>query len=138
MWRIISNTKGFTLIEAMIAVFLTMIAVVSVLTMQPTSWKAASKADYMGRAAGIMQSELELRENQIMMGTIPASPINQTIQAGGSGTNAGDASFNVITTTTNPGANRWLVNVRVAWPGNCPGGSCRITSSMLVTRQSGF
>lgn len=134
----ISDTKGFTLVEALIAVLLTMVAIVSVLTMQPTSWKAASKSDYLGRAAGVMQSELELRENQIMRGTIPTSPINQTIQAGGSGTNAGDASFSVVTTTTNPGTNRWLVNVRVSWTGNCPGGTCNITSSMLVTRQSGF
>ena len=138
MLRTISDIKGFTLVEAMIAVFLTMIAVVSILSMQPTSWRAAGKADYMGRAAGVMQSELELRENQIMLGTIPASPINQTVQAGGSGDNAGDATFNITTTTTNPGANRWLVNVRVAWPGNCAGGTCNITSSMLVTRQSGF
>jgi Tfp pilus assembly protein PilV len=138
MLRTILSIKGFTLVEAMIAVFLTMIAVVSVLSMQPTSWRAASKADYMGRAAGVMQSELELRENQIMIGTIPASPINQTVQVGGAGTNAGDATFGVTTTTTNPGANRWLVNVRVTWPGNCFGGTCSITSSMLVTRQAGF
>ena len=138
MFPLISNNKGFTIVEAMIAVFLTIIAVMAVLTMQPTSWRAATKADYMGRAAGVMQSELELRENQIMLGTIPASPITQTIQAGGSGTNAGDAVFNVITTTTNPGANRWLVNVRVTWPGSCGGGICNITSSILVTRQSGF
>jgi len=122
----------------MIAVFLTLVAVVSILTLQPTSWRAAGKADYLGRAAGVMQSELELRENQIMLGTVPASPINQTIQAGGSGANQGDAVFNVVTTTTNPGANRWLVNVRVSWPGNCAGGTCNITSSMLVTRQAGF
>jgi Tfp pilus assembly protein PilV len=138
MLRTISNNKGFTLVEAMIAVFLTVIAAVAILSMQPTSWRAAAKADYMGRAAGVMQSELELRENQIMLGTIPASPINQTIQVGGSGTNAGDATFNVTTTTTNPGANRWLVNVLVTWPGNCGGGTCNVTSSMLVTRQAGF
>lgn len=135
----ISNKRGFTIVEAMIAVFLTITAILAVLAMQPTSWRAASKADYMGRAAGVMQSELELRENQIMMGTIPSSPITQTLQAGGSGTQTGDAAFNVTTTTTNPGANRWLVNVLITWPGrNCGGGVCSITSSILVTRQSGF
>jgi len=138
MLRTISNIRGFTLVEAMIAVFITTIAVVAIFTMNPTSWKAVAKADYMGRAAGVMQSELELRENQIMSGTIPASPINQTILASGGGDYAGDAAFNVTTTTTNPGTNRWLVNVRVTWPGNCLGGTCNITSSMLITRQSGF
>jgi len=134
----ISNIKGFTLVEAIIAIFITTIAVIAIFTMNPTSWKAVAKADYMGRAAGIMQSELELRESQIMSGTIPASSINQTLQASGGGNFAGDASFNVTTTTTNTGTNRWLVNVRVTWPGNCLGGTCNITSSMLVTRQSGF
>ncbi len=138
MLRTISNIKGFTLVEALIAVFITTIAVVAIFTMNPTSWKAVAKADYMGRAAGVMQSELELRESQIMSGTIPASPINQTILASGGGNFAGDAAFNVTTTTTNTGTNRWLVNVRVTWPGNCLGGTCNITSSMLITRQSGF
>lgn len=136
--RTISSIKGFTLVEAIIAVFITTITVIAVFTMNPTSWRAVAKADYMGRAAGVMQTELELRENQIMSGTIPASPINQNLQASGGGTFAGDAAFNVTTTTTNTGANRWLVNVRVMWPGNCLGGTCNITSSMLVTRQSGF
>ncbi|MEN6375790.1 MAG: prepilin-type N-terminal cleavage/methylation domain-containing protein [Smithella sp.] len=138
MLRTISNIRGFTLVEAMIAVFITTIAVVAIFTMNPTSWKAVAKADYMGRAAGVMQSELEMRESQIMSGTIPASPINQTILASGGGNYDGDAAFNVTTTTTNPGTNRWLVNVRVTWPGNCLGGTCNITSSMLITRQSGF
>ena len=134
----ISNIKGFTLVEAVIAIFITTIAIIAVFTMNPTSWKAVAKADYMGRAAGIMQAELELRESQIMSGTIPASPINQILQASGGGNFAGDASFNITTTTTNTGTNLWLVNVRVTWPGNCLGGTCNITSSMLVTRQSGF
>lgn len=123
--------------EAMIAFFLTTIAVVSVLSMQPTAWRAAGKADYLGRAAGVMQSELELRENQIMLGNIPTPPPNQTVTASG-GTNAGDATFNLTTTITNPSTNSYLVKVNVAWKGNCAGGTCNIASSMLVTPQSGF
>lgn len=136
--HIILNSKGFTLIEAMIAVLLTMVGAIAVLSLQPQAWMTAGKADHIGRAAGVMQTELELRENQIMLGTIPASPINQTFQVSGGGNHSGDATFNIITTTTNPGANRWLVNVRVTWPGNCSGGTCNISSSMLVTRQAGF
>lgn len=138
MLPIILSDKGFSLLEVIIAMLLTTVAVISILPMQDASIRTAGRSDYLGRAAGIMQSELELRENQIMLGTIPASPISQTVHVGGSGSIAGDASFDVTTTTSSPGTNRWLVNVNVAWPGNCAGGTCNITSSILVTRQSGF
>jgi Tfp pilus assembly protein PilV len=134
----ILNIKGISLVEVMIAMFLTMIAVISILPMQDMSLKTASRSDYLGRAAGIMQAELEARENQIMIGTIPTSPINQPITVSGfSGAIDGDVTFNVVTTTgTNPlGANSWLVNVRVTWTGGPANG---ISSSMIVTKQSRF
>jgi Tfp pilus assembly protein PilV len=123
----------------MIAMFLTTIAVISILPMQDMSLRTASRSDYLGRATGIMQAELEARENQIMIGTIPASPIPpQTITVSGfSGAIDGDVTFNVVTTIgTNPlGANSWLVNVRVTWTGRPANG---ISSSMIVTKQSRF
>ena len=133
----ILNIKGISLVEVMIAMFLTMIAVISILPMQDMSLKTASRSDYLGRAAGIMQAELEARENQIMIGTIPASPINQAITVSGVNGAAGDATFNVVTTTsTNPlAANSWLVNVRVTWTGGPANG---VYSSIIVTRQSSF
>jgi Tfp pilus assembly protein PilV len=123
----------------MIAMFLTTIAVISILPMQDMSLRTASRSDYLGRATGIMQAELEARENQIMIGTVPASPIPpQTITVSGfSGAIDGDVTFNVVTTIgTNPlGANSWLVNVRVTWTGRPANG---ISSSMIVTKQSRF
>jgi Tfp pilus assembly protein PilV len=137
--RIIFCSKGISLVEVMIAMFLTTIAVISILPMQDMSLRTASRSDYLGRATGIMQAELEARENQIMIGTIPASPIPpQTITVSGfSGAIDGDVTFNVVTTIgTNPlGANSWLVNVRVTWTGRPANG---ISSSMIVTKQSRF
>jgi Tfp pilus assembly protein PilV len=134
--KIFSN-KGISIVEALIAAFLTAIAVISLLPMQDVSQRTGFRADYLGRAAGIMQSELELRENQIMIGTTLTSPINQTITVSGQSGVTGDATFNVVTTTTanvSP-INSWLVNVRVTWTGGPANG---INSSIIVTRQTRF
>ncbi len=127
--------------EALMAALLTAVAVISLLPMQDTSMRTGFRADYLGRATGIMQHELELRENQIMIGTIPASPINQQITVSDpiNGTSAatGDATFNVVTTTAVniSAANSWLVNVRVTWTGGPANG---INSSIIATRQMRF
>ena len=113
--------------ESMVAMFLTTIAIVSLMAMQPLSWQSAGKANQLGRASGIMQTELESIENDIMRGTIPANKINVE-------ENAGSARYIVNTTITNPATNRWLVHVSVNWTGNSTG----IKSSMIVTRQMGF
>ncbi len=136
MTKIFSN-KGISIIESLMAALLTAVAIISLLPMQDTSMKTGFRADYLGRAAGIMQSELELRENQIMIGTIPASPINQTITVSGQTGAPGDATFNVVTTTAvNISApNSWLVNVRVTWTGGPANG---INSSVIATRQTRF
>lgn len=125
-----NNSKGITLVECMIAVFLTAIAVISLMTMQPLSWKSAGKSDYLGRAAGILQREQEARLNYIMRGTTPllaASTNNQTITEG-------NITYTLVTTISIPAPNKWAVNVKVTWPNTVKG----ITSSMLVTRQMGF
>jgi len=136
----ILNIKGISLVEVMIAMFLTMIAVISILPMQDMSLKTASRSDYLGRAAGIMQAELEARESQIMnsANAVTLGVVNQpSVTVSGLLGVSGDATFNVVTTTgTNPlGANSWLVNVRVTWTGGPANG---ISSSMIVTRQSRF
>ena len=139
--RTFLNNKGISLVEVMIAMFLTTIAVISILPMQDMSLRTAGRSDYLGRATGIMQAELEAQENQIMIGTVPATPINinsQEIKVSGvNGVIDGDVTFKVVTTTsTNPlGTNSWLVNVRVTWTG---GPANVISSSMIVTRQSRF
>jgi len=135
----ILNIKGISLVEVMIAMFLTTIAVISILPMQDMSLRTASRSDYLGRAAGILQSELELRESQIMNSAndVTLGVVNQpSVTVSGLLGVSGDATFNIATkTSVNPNANNsWIVNVRVTWTGNATG----ITSSMIVTRQSRF
>lgn len=132
------NDKGFGLVEVVIAMFLTAIAVIALLPMQDTSIRTAGKSDLMGRAAGILQTELETIENQIMLGTIPPNIDNQPVNVAGNGVSQGNATFFVTTSIASPATNYWRVNVRVAWPGNCLGASCSVTNSILVTRQSAF
>jgi hypothetical protein len=140
----IFNNKGISIVEAMIAAFLTAVAVVSLLPMQSTSLRTGFRADYLGRAVGIMQSELEHRENQLMCTGVPPTcgippcTINQTITVSDpiNGTSAatGDATFTIVTMITSPtgSPNQWLVNVTVTWTGGPASG---ITSSIFVTRQ---
>lgn len=111
----------------MIAAFLTTAVIVGLMSMQSLSWQAAGRSDQLGRATGILQMELEDLENDIMRGAVPAVKNNVSVSAG---------TFNLFVTTSidDSVANRWLVNVRVTWPGNANG----ITSSMFVARQMGF
>jgi Tfp pilus assembly protein PilV len=129
-----SNNKGITLVGSMIAVFLTAIAIISLMPMQDMAIKATSRSDYLGRAEGILQSELELQENLIMnsTGTVVTGVVkNQTVYASGltSGI-SGDASFNILTTITPSTTNSWIVNAKVTWTGNTTG----IKSSIIVVQ----
>lgn len=133
-----SNNKGISLLECMIAVFITTIAIVSIMPMQSTAIKTASRADYRSRAEGIMQSELEFRESQIMnvANPIPPDVNNVPITVSGLAGISGDATFYLTTITrVNPGVtNSWIVNVKVTWKENATG----ITSSIMVVPQMGF
>ena len=135
----IFNNKGISIIETLMAALLTVVAIISLLPMQDISVRTGFRADYLGRAQGIMQTALETSELQVMIPTIPVSlgTSTATVRVSGQSGVAGDATFTVVTTTTvNPSApNSWLVNVRVTWTGGPANG---INSSMIVTKQLGF
>ncbi len=134
------NNKGISLIESMIAVFLTAIAIIALMPMQDMSLRTAYRSDYVGRATMILQSELELQEAFIMrtnnlgaivIGTLPTRVVRGSNVPGV----AGDITFNIVTTVrANPAspANSFLVNARVTWP---PMNTIGITSSIIVKRQ---
>jgi len=135
----ILNNKGISIIEAVMAALLTAVAVISLLPMQDTSLRTGFRADYLGRAVGIMQYELEQCENQLMssgIATATACPPNKVITMSdpinGTSVASGDATFTVVTTVTNPAVNQWIVNVRVTWTRGPANG---ISSSVFVTRQ---
>ncbi len=58
MLTTVCNKRGLGIIEVLITLFLTAVGIMALLSMQPQSWKAASRSDFMGRAAGILHSEL--------------------------------------------------------------------------------
>ncbi|HOJ52417.1 MAG TPA: hypothetical protein PLT64_08350 [Syntrophales bacterium] len=136
MWRTISNEKGLGLIEVVIAIFLTTVAVLAILALQPSAWRTAGRSDYLGRAANLLYDELQRYEATIMnpCQPIPAASASRVAYASNLGTSqVGDATFTITTTVTDLGSNTWRVTTRVAW-GNHPG----ITESMIVTRQETY
>jgi hypothetical protein len=131
------SERGLGLVEVIIAMFITTVAVMAILALQPSAWTTAGKSDYMGRAAGILHEELERQEAIIMnpccaVATGTTGPV--AVLASGQATAlAGDAQFNVTRTITLEATNVWRVTVRVAWA-NHPG----ISESLVVTRQQPY
>jgi len=128
------------MVEVLITLFLTAVGIMALLSMQPTAWNTAGKSDFMGRAAGILQSELERNELQIMN---PANGVTtgilaaKTMYASSQSTRqTGDVPFTVNTTVLPLGAstNAWTVTIRVTWPGNTRG----ISETAIVSRQEYF
>jgi Tfp pilus assembly protein PilV len=127
------------MVEVMIAMFITVVAIISIFSLLPLSWQTAGKSDYLGRAAGILQTELELREGQVMRNNIPAlGTTTRNVQVSDPFTVSagirGDATMSVRTTISRRTNNSWLVTVNVTWPGNPQG----LTNSIIATPQMFF
>lgn len=130
---IIKNNKGLTILECIIAIFLTTIMVVSLVSMQSLSWTGASRSDYLGRAQGLLQRELEIQESAVMGGNLSAANVTACLSnnCGTAVCGTRGAVFTIKTLRINNGANitgTWLVNVNVTWPKSTKG----ITSSIIV------
>ncbi|MGE5843398.1 MAG: type IV pilus modification PilV family protein [Syntrophaceae bacterium] len=134
------NNRGITIVEVLITLFLTAVGIMALLSMQPTSWNAAGRSDFMGRAAGILQSELERNElwimnpaNAVSTGVLPVRNVNASSQ---STQQAGDVPFTVNTTVLPLGSatNAWTVTIQVTWPGNTRG----VQETAIVSRQEYF
>jgi len=137
MLHSICNKRGISLVEVLIAIFLTAVGLMAIMSMQPTAWRAAASADFRGRAAEILHSRLETAEQNIMNPCIAvnAGITNATVFASNQAAAApGDVSFNVQTNIQNIGTNTWRVNITVTWPGNAVG----INSGIVVIRQERF
>ena len=137
MLRLPCNKKGLGLIEVVIAMFLTVVAVLAIFSLVAPTWKTAARSDYLGRASGILYEELVRQEARIMNaccsvteGVLPTTAVNSSGQPTAQ---SGDAQFTVTTTITNVATNVWIVNVRVAWMGHSG-----ISESQVVTRQDSF
>jgi len=134
------NPKGITIVESIVSILLLSIAVVAAMSMQPTSWKASARSDYVGRAVMLLHRELMTQEASIMnpCNTVTVGTTTKTVFTSYQGTRVeGDASFNVRTTITAVAGttNAWRVQINVSWP---PLNNNGITDNLIVTRQENF
>jgi Tfp pilus assembly protein PilV len=138
------NNRGVGLIEVLIAIFLTAVGIMALLSLQPLGWSTTAKSDYMGRASGILYKTLEDYENKILN---PCNAImlgdqaEAKIQVSGKDVAiAGDIIYTVNTTIAQDGANprAFLVTVTVAWTNSTTGASSSIAESLAIARQELF
>ncbi|MCX5917090.1 MAG: hypothetical protein NTX30_10510 [Deltaproteobacteria bacterium] len=134
------------MIEVLISVVLISFGVLSLLTLLPSGWRLSARSDMLGRAAGILQGELERNEAWIMNEKNQVTPVPKTGSSPppfyASGRKPplpplpGDIPYGVTTEIEELGGGigGWRVRVRVTWPGNPTG----ITESVIVTRQLFF
>jgi prepilin-type N-terminal cleavage/methylation domain-containing protein len=141
MFNSIYTNKGLTLIEVLIALFLTSVGVLALLSLQPSAWNLTGRSDRLGRAGGILHQELEVNEALLMNPNYPnpciaTNPLVTTRNVNASGQSTpqpGDATFGVQTTIRDNVTN-WSVRVWVTWPGNANG----ISETRTVIRQEPF
>ncbi len=143
-------SKGMSLVEVLIAVSLITIGLLGLMTLQPTAWRASNRSDYMGRAAMMLQQELEVHR-AFIMNSNNANPCqftnplttNRTVYASGQATPQpqGDVAYTVQTIITDLAPTEplefrktWRVVVQINWPGTNAG----ITDSVVVGRQLSF
>jgi Tfp pilus assembly protein PilV len=142
MFNSTSNNRGIGLIEVVIALFLLSIGVLSVLSLQPSSWNLSGKADSLSRGGGLLRSELEANEILLMNPNFPnpciaVNPLVATrtvFSSNEAAAQSGDFTFTVQTTILDNLNGTWSLRVRVTWPANNTG----ISESRVVTRQEPF
>lgn len=141
MLNILSNKRGITLIEGLIAILITSVGLMALLSMQSPAWRLSGKSDYMGRGAGILAKELNRQESLLMNPCYTPAALATTLNVNASGetvAQTGDATFQVTTTLTDISAaangSVWRIVVTVNWAGN----AAAISDSVLATHQVSF
>ena len=133
----IFNNRGLGLVEVVVAVFITTVAIMAIFSLMAPAWRTTSRSDYTGRAANILNDQLQQQETLIMnpcntVTTGTTGPV--AVYASGSTTaEPGDIQFNVTRTITSIATNVWLVSVRIAWIGHAG-----ISESLVVNRQETY
>ncbi len=142
MSNLFLTKKGIGLIEVLISLFLISVAILVLLSLQPSAWRLTGRSDFLGRAGGLLHKEMETTEAVLMNPNFPnpcvaTNPLVTTrnVFISGQGTSQpGDMPFTLTTTITDNLHASWRVQVRVTWAGNATG----ISESLLVTRQENF
>jgi Tfp pilus assembly protein PilV len=142
MLRSLCNKTGMGMIEVLIAILLTAVGLMTILSLQSTSLRTVGKSDFLGRASGILYNELERNEALIMNPSyvVPEGTTGPTavIVSDRAAAVEGDMIFQVTTVIVSlaPSApNTWRVTVTVTWPPLNPTG---ITENIVVTRQDRY
>lgn len=137
MLRSLCNKKGLSLVEVVMAIFLTTVGILAIISMQPSAWQAAGRSDYLGRASGILYKTLEDQEawimnpcNAVTLGDGVETPVKVSNQINDL---SGDMTYSVKVDIAQDGTNTsaFVVTVTVTWPTNATG----IKESLTVTRQ---
>jgi hypothetical protein len=128
------------MIEVLVSLVLISVGVLSLLTLLPSGWRLSGTYDRLGRAAGILQAELERKEIEIMNGNNPITPnpgapaIKYPVYGSGKTTaQPGDIGY-TVETEVEKWVGSYKVRVKVTWPGNTTG----IAESLIVGRQMSF
>jgi Tfp pilus assembly protein PilV len=142
MLHMLCTKRGISMVEMLVAILLTTVALIGILTLQSTAWRTAGRSDYLGRAAGILYSEMEAREAWIMnpLNTVTEGTTTNpaVLVSGQAAAVEGDANYTVSTVIAGIGTSEipaWRVTVTVTWP---PLNSTGITENIVVTRQDRY
>lgn len=137
MFQSLCNKQGFSLVEVVIAIFMTTVAVLAIFSLISPAWRTAGHADLLGRAANILYDQLQEQEalimnpcNVVTEGTTGPIALNAS---GYSAAQAGDIQFNVTRTITEIATGVWRVTIQVAVPGRAA-----ISESLIVNRQENY
>jgi len=137
MFSSIRNDRVMGLPEVIIAMLLTAVGIIALLSVQSPSLRLTSRADFTGRAAGILQKTLDTQEGLIMNPCIVVATGTTTANVRVSGMDTaqpGDVTYVVRTQIATNANGTFLVSVRVTWPGTATG----LSESIIVSRQEFF
>ena len=145
MLHLLCAKKGMGLVEVLIAIFLTTIGILAIMSLQPAGIRTMAKADYVGRASGILHKTLENYETRILNPCCAAPAMGAQTQAtirvsGPDTATSGDVTYtvnvniaqDVMQDGATPNPNAFVVTVTVTWPANPTNG---ISESLSVARQ---
>lgn len=128
------SNKGFGMIDAVMAMFVTLIGVAGLLAAMPIGWGLAGSSEMRTRGIEIMHRELETDEMLIMNPcnnfAVAGIPDKTVYSSGNAVALPGDASFTVKKTIAQSGIG-WQISVTVLWVGTNTG----VSESRLVIRQ---
>lgn len=131
------------LVEVIIAVFLTTVGILALLTLQPTARSTTLHSDYIGRAAGILHKTMEDYENWIINPCNSVTLGDQdgegiTVYTSGDDDRLlGDIGYTVKTNIVQDGSNihGFVLTVTITWDAAAGQKAGSIKESLIVARQ---